>query len=341
MAEKIRLGYGALSSDTELLTPTGWLNISKVTEETLVAQYSIDGHISFTRPNYIRLEKPEKAIHIYNKEGHFDQLVGIDHAAPYIYTPTGEFKVMPANRVTRNCTRKYLHTGILLGGSITALSPVDRLRIAFQADGSIKRCGITSDYIAFQFAKDRKIERLHGLLKAVNVDYKTRLRKNGQTEFKFSAPPGFYEKDFSWLDLTHLSQSWCLEFIEELSHWDSTIRESEHFRCEYWNNRKLAVDRAQAVATLAGYKTCLGIVPHEDDPSRQISYRLSIFGGSKSTTGNHLITETVDYDDLMYGVRVDSNMLVMRRNDAVSITGCGNMLLLKDPVINTDCGHLV
>jgi len=163
MAEKIRLGYGALSSDTELLTPTGWTNIKDVTEETLVAQYSIDGY----------------------------------------------------------------------------------------------------------------------------------------------------------------------------------IRKSEHFRCEYCNIRKPAIDRGQAVATLAGYKTCLGIVPHEDDPSRQISYKLSINSRSKSTQGDSLITETIDYNDLMYGVRVDTNMLIVRRNDAVSITGCGNMLLLKDPVINTDCGHLV
>jgi len=342
MAEKIRLGYGALSNDTELLTPTGWLTISKVTKETLVAQYSIDGYINFTRPNYIRLEKPEKAIHIYNKQGHYDQLVGIDHAVPYIYTPTSEFKVMPANRVTRNWERKYLHTGTLVSGSITALSPVDRLRIAFQADGSINYSGKDSDYIVFRFAKERKIERLHSLLKATNIDYKTCLDKDGQTRFNFSASPGFYEKDFSWLDLTHVSQSWCLEFIEELSHWDSTIRESEHFSCGYWNNRKLAIDRVQAVATLAGYKTCLSVQTY-DNPNWQISYRLNINSGSKSTQGSNLITEIIDYNDLMYGVRVDTNMLVMRRNDAVSITGCRkhDSALLKDQVINVDCGHLV
>jgi len=342
MAEKIRLGYGALSSDTELLTPTGWLNISKVTEETLVAQYSIDGHISFTRPNYIRVEKPQKAVHIYNKEGHYDQLVGIDHAVPYIYTPTGEFKVMPAKRVTRNWKRKYLHTGILLGGSITTLSPVDRLRIAFQADGYIKRRGITSDYIRFNFTKERKIERLEALLKTANIHYTTRLQKDSQTRFNFSAPPGFYEKNFNWLDLTHVSRLWCLEYIEELSHWDSTIPESEHFCCVYWNNRKLAIDRVQAVATLAGYKTCLGIVPH-DNPNWQTSYKLSIFGGSKSIQGSSLIAETTVYNRVMYGVRVDTNMLVMRRNDAVSVTGCRkhDSALLKDPVINTNCGHLI
>jgi len=342
MAEKIRLGYGALSNDTELLTPTGWLNIKDVTEETLVAQYSIDGYISFTHPNYIRLEKPEKAIHIYNKLGHYDQVVGMDHAMPYIYTRTGEFKVMPANRVTRNCDRKYFHTGILLGGSITTLLPVDRLRIAFQADGTIAYSGKDSDYIRFKFAKERKIERLRALLKAANIDdYRTSLLKDGRTQFTFSAPPGFYEKDFSWLDLTDVSQSWCLDFIEELSHWDSHIYESEHFRCGYTNNRKLAIDGVQAVATLAGYKTCLGTTLR-DNPNHQTTYRLNIFGGSKSTQGDNLITETIDYHDVMYGVRVDTNMLIMRRNNAVSITGCRNhdSALRRDQFINTDCGHL-
>jgi len=340
MTEKIRLGYGALSSDTELLTPIGWINIKDVTEETLVAQYSIDGYINFTRPNYIRVEKPEKAIHIYNKRGHYNQLVGIDHAVPYVCMYTNSLKVMPANRITRNYHRKYPHTGILLGGSITELSPLDRLRIAFQADGNIERRFITSDYIRFKFAKERKIERLHSLLKTANIDYKTYLLKCGETQFSFSASPGFYEKDFSWLDLTNVSQSWCLDFIEELSHWDSTIRESEHFRCEYSNIRKLAIDRVQAVATLTGYKTCLSIVPY-DNPDWQTSYILSINSRSKSTQGDNLIAEIINHNDVMYSVRVDTNMLIMRRNDAVSITGCGNMLLLKDPVINTDCGHLV
>jgi len=343
MAEKIRLGYGALSNDTELLTPTGWLTISKVTKETLVAQYSIDGYINFTHPNYIRLEKPEKAIRIYNKQTHYDQLVGVDHAVPYIYTYSNTLKVTPANKMTHDRKRKYLHTGILIGGSITELSPLDRLRIAFQADGSINYSGKDSDYIQFRFVKGRKIERLKALLRATNVvDYKTCLDKDGQTRFNFSASPGFYEKDFSWVDLTHVSQSWCLDFIEELSLWDSWIQKSERFSCVYYNNRKLAVDRVQAVATLAGYKTCLSVRPR-DNPNWQTSYRLNIFGGSKSIGGDALIAEITDYNDLMYGVRVDTNMLVMRRNGGVSITGCRNhdSALLKDQVINVDCGHLI
>jgi len=84
MAEKIRLGYGALSSDTELLTPTGWTNIAKVTKETLVAQYWVGGQITFGYPTFIRVEKIEKAVHIYNKLNHYNQLVGIYHAIPYI-----------------------------------------------------------------------------------------------------------------------------------------------------------------------------------------------------------------------------------------------------------------
>jgi len=341
MAEKIRLGYGALSSDTELLTPTGWTNIAKVTKETLVAQYWVGGQITFGYPTFIRVEKIEKAVHIYNKLNHYNQLVGIYHAIPYVNTRSQKLQIRSANKIGSDESKRYIHSGFLENNNKVTLNPLDRLRIAFQADGT-NRITKRSNYIVFALKKSRKIERLHMLLKNANVDYKTCLTSRGYVQLYFSAPVGFYEKDFSWVNLTQVSTIWCQEFIEELSHWDSTVPNSKKFRCTYGNNRKIAVDIAQAIAILGGYKTLISsYTPNKTNCHTH--YSLYISTRYKSTQGGNIIAEIINYDNLMYVVRMSSNMLVMRRNDAVSITGCSNFdtRLSKDPVINTNCGHLI
>lgn len=341
MDDRVREGYGALSKDTELLTPTGWLNIAEVTEETLVAQYWIDGQITFGYPTFIRIEKVEKAVHIHNKLNHYNQLVGIHHAIPYVNTRCQSLQIRSANKVGSDENKRYIHSGFLENNNRVTLSPLDRVRIAFQADGT-NRITKRSNYIVFVLKKSRKIERLHTLLKNANINYKTCSTSRGYVQLYFSAPPGFYEKDFSWVDLTQVSTIWCQEFIHELSHWDSTVPNSAEFRCRYSNNRKIAVDRAQAIAILGGYKTLISSY-NPNKANWNVHYSLYISTRYKSTQGDKIITEIINYDSLMYVVLMPSNMLVMRRNDAVSITGCNNFdtRLSKDPVINTNCGHLI
>lgn len=342
MEDKIREGNGGLSKDTELLTPTGWLNITEVTKETLVAQYSIDGYISFAQPVYLGNVYARLGVRLYNNNGNYDQLVGIYHAIPYIRNENKNMLITSANRALSNSHRKYLNTGVLSNGCLCFLTTLDRLRIAFQADGNIKYSCKNSDYIVFKFTKKRKIERLHGLLKETDIEYKISNTKGGYTNFYFLAPNGFYEKNFGWINLANVSETWCREFIEELSHWDSYVHNKSHFCCQYYNNRKLAIDRAQAVATLAGYRTSLFTKIH-GNPNHNTSYILTIVNNTKSIEGKSLIVKIIDYHDTMCEVVIPSNMLVIRHNDAVSITGCGNhdARLSKDQVINTNCGHLV
>lgn len=341
MEDRVREGYGALSKDTELLTPTGWLNIAEVTKETLVAQYWIDGQITFGYPTFIRIEKVEKAVHISSNGKHFDQLVGIQHAIPYISTKTYELKIRSANKTGNDSCKKYLHTGILVSESIAKLSPIERVKIAFQADGTIAYVGLEHNTIRFAFSKTRKIERIHTLLTEASIDYKLHINVRNDSCFVFSAPCGFYKKDFNWVDLSIVSAEWCRQFIEEVSYWDSTIRKITHTNLTYYSTSKQNTDIVQSIATLAGYRTLIALTLNSNS-NRRILYRLNMIGNSKSMTGGNLITKIIPYDGLMYQIVMPSNMLVMRRNNAVTITGCGNhdVRLPRGQVINTNCRHL-
>lgn len=339
MNEKTKLGYGSLSKDTELLTPTGWVNIANVTKETLVAQYWKDGQITFGYPIFTRVEKTEKAVHIYNEQGHFDQLMGVYHATPYV-TENGTLFITSAKNATNGTHRKYINAGVLSNNLDKILTCEERLAIAFQADGH-KQIRKESDYIVFGLKKNVKIARLGSLLKESNIIHTLNLKnKDGYTYYYVSTPTNSFDKNFDWIDLSKVNGKWCLDFIEEIGYWDATVRPSANFRCQYFNNRKLAVDRVQAIATLAGYRTCLSSRIREGTNWNR-AYTLSISGQRKSILGEILLKDIVEYNDVMYQVVVPSNMLVIRHNNGVSISGCQNYIPSNDLTINKDCKHLL
>lgn len=338
MNEKTKLGHGSLSRDTELLTPTGWLNIEEVTKETLVAQYWKDGQISFTQPVYVNDTYTELAVRLYNEKGHFDQLIGYYHSTPYV-TDDGFLTITSAKNATNGSHRKYINTGILCQDNDKILTPVERVAIAFQADGH-RRIRKESDYIVFGLRKNAKITRLDSLLKESNIKHTLSLKnRDGYTYYYVSTSTNAFDKNFDWVDLSKVDAKWCLDFIEEIGYWDATVRPSTNFRCQYFNNRKLAVDRVQAIATLAGYRTCLSSRIREGTNWNR-TYTLSISGQRKSILGEIILKDIMQYDDIMYQVMTPSKMIVIRRNDAVSISGCQNYMLPNNLVINKNCKHL-
>lgn len=341
MEDRVRDGYGALSKDIELLTPTGWLNIRKVTKETLVAQYWIDGQITFGYPTFIRVEKVQKAVHIHNKLGYYDQLVGIYHAIPYICLYTNNVKVTSASNITRNNRRKYFSTGVLHNEQNVLLSSTERLKIAFQADGTVNRRGIKSDRIGFGFTKRRKIDYFYALMNHTNTTYRNYICEDGRIYFYFYSLPNTYDKNFDWIDLSKVNAKWCQDFIHELSQWDATVYQKKYLHCVYTNTNKLAIDRAQAIASLAGYRTCMAV--NIRDKKWKPAYVLSILAGRKNISGDSLTVTTVEYSDSMYTITMPSNMLLIRHNNAVTVTGCGNcdLRLPKDQIIRTNCWHMV
>ena len=336
-----RKGFGSLSRDTELLTPKGWMNITEVTMETLVAQYSIDGFITFAKPVCLNTKLTQKAIQLYNKGGHYNQIVAPHQIIPYVYLTKKaiKLKISKAETLKTNSTRRYLNTGIVSSKSNKGLTSREKLQIVFQADGFFGYRGKKNDAINFSFSRDRKIDRFNSILKEAKIDYTVRYYGD-KTHYYFKAPKDCYDKNFDWVDLSTVSLQWCRDFIEEVSHWDSHIFERPHFYCQYANIKKIAIDRVQAVATLAGYRTCSSI-QYDESNTQNTCYRLSILGNSKSIKGDVLVKNLIDYNDYMYQVITETGFLIIRRNNCVSICGCRNYLYGEDSVLRLYCNDLV
>lgn len=323
-----RFGIGSLSNDTEILTPTGWLNITEVTMETLVAQYFVVdkmGYIGFTNPVNLSKCKVDKAYRVHTNKRHVDQMVNTTHGMVYANN-LNRLLVKPVQHTALHHS-KIINAGVLYGNEDRDLTLEERLKIAIQADGTINHLSGKSDNIRFKFKKDRKLERIKTLLDNLNIKYNTfPSNTDGCTFYTFLTAPGTYEKDFDWIDLSDKSYKWCNRFIKEIGYWDSTNYGKN--KIQYFNNRKIAVDRVQAIATLGGFRTCL-TARNRPGTNWNTSYTLSITD-KRGTLSEVLEKTLVDYNDYMYRVVVPSNMLVIRRNDAVSITASGNEIYSKE-----------
>ena len=241
MSEHFYPGIGALCKDTELLTPTGWINITKVTKETLVARYfAIDsiGCVSFVHPTNLTKTPTvvEKAFWLRNREKHVDQLVSPNHAVVYGGASNKLIVAPVEDKITFRA--KFINGGFLTNINTTLdtmLTPDEKLRIALQADGTIYQQSNVSERITFRLKKERKIERLVSLLRNAGIDYNTyQGNTDGCSGYYFTATPGTYDKNFDWIDLSTVNAKWCHEFILELMRWDCSDRGGK--KIQYFNN---------------------------------------------------------------------------------------------------------
>lgn len=111
---------------------------------------------------------------------------------------------------------------------------IDRLKISFQADGSYssrknKYTGEITGTVAIRYSlkKDRKKERLKYILENLPYEYSWKEYDNGYCSVRVKLPIevfNSFDKEFkNMFQHVRFNKSWCIDFIEELSHWDGYL----------------------------------------------------------------------------------------------------------------------
>ena len=313
-----------VSEDTEVLTPEGWVFVPEVTPDTQLAQWHEDsGELSFTKPTALSANRQPTAYRFKSKSNLFDQLVSPNHRMVYL-TKNGNVKVVRAEEATPNPYSKFISTGVISGGVDNCkLTAQERLRIAVQADANLNQRSQANDTFTFSLKKERKIRRLKEILDECGVMFsETGPDKRGFTCIRFLQPHGTISKDFDWLNLEGVSASWCRAFIEEVVEWDGHRRAKEEGGdIVYCSTNKSCVDKVQAVATLAGYRTILHVTKDNRKATYKDYYRVTVHREHKYVSGGCVEKEEVLYDGVFYGIQVPSSFILIRRNGAVSVTG--------------------
>lgn len=304
------------SEDTLFLTNYGWKNIDAIKQGALVAQVEEDGSYTFVQPTKIVDEQYEGEMYKYTDfHGKMDLLVTPNHRM--VYKQFDNWKVDYAeNCKPNNYTKKFIRSAKAVNKN-KKLSFIERLNIAFQADGSYQT-GVTSS-IRFSFSKIRKIQRLENLLKENNIEYTTYNLGDGKIEFNIKIDKSQVSKDFNWVNINNLCSNWCQEFIEELSHWDSSIRSEGRIKFDTTNTA--VISTVELIALSAGYG-CL-VSEYEDERSELFSkvYTANILLDNK-LGGQSIQVEKTNYKGNIVCVTVPTGKIVVKRNRCTMV--CGN-----------------
>jgi len=337
---EISLHPSGLLAGTEVLTEKGWKVIETLQPGEKVAQYEEDGSLRFVLPTDSSQSTAPYHWQFSNHQGHVDLAVSPNHRMVMRTLATGEprLKVETADNCRHNPYSAHIMAGKLANKDAKALTPVERLLIAFQADGSVQntevRDGSKAGYIRvnFKLMRARKIDRLRHICRACGFgwDEWRPSGDDGELIISVKVPPELrFKKRFeSWLDLSVIDSIWASEFIEEVSRWDGHRVNGGDKRITWTNSNLGDIDAVQTVAVLAGYRTHFKTITDTRYYPMVRYYRLQICRHRDYFRGNQIQKRKVDGEVKVYGLQVPSGMLLVRRNGFVAVTGNSNHIEL-------------
>ena len=317
-----------LLPDHEVLTPQGWVRFDELDNQTPVLQYhEVDGS-SFVMPSrLVDMEYSGTMYHFANETKTYD-LVATPHHRIVTLTKNNELRIVEA----QDCIcHPYMHMLVAHGKTTTnrgTLTIQERIGIAYQADGRVprERCdGSVAGHITGKISilKERKIKRLTSLLQESGYTWKVvDEKREGYKKFIINFPMPdvkYMSKDLEWLDLSTVTIETAKEIIEEVAEWDG-CRPSP-WRVRYDNTNLKAVDKLQAVATIAGYRVLKKVIVDNRKDTYSDIHRLYIIKVRNKVQGGCITKREVQYTGKVYCVTVDSGMFYVRRNGTVMITG--------------------
>lgn len=317
---------------TEILTETGWKLFKDLQSNERVAQFD-NGNISFTPfTNYVAEDYSGDMIKFSSEKYKRELVVTPNHRMVKLNRVIGKYEVKEASEIKYFFKHEMCVAGEKLGNRV-ALTPYEKLMIAYQADGRCKHLEkdrpLGGKYVLeFNFAKSRKVQKLLSILDEGGFVYKIKenCRKldglpknwNQQTLINVYLDDRPCKHFNEWVDIQDISAEWCKEFLEEVSNWDATKRQNDRIKVN--NTHKDDMEIVQTIATLAGYRATTSV--RVDNRSEKFNDVYTVHITKKPYIGGQSISvEKVQYTGKIYCVTVPSGMLVVRRNGQPVISG--------------------
>lgn len=333
-----------LHPDTEVLTPTGFKSIKNVTIDDKVLQYNPDGSNSWVNPSRV-VKKPTLESHHYINS-RWEQVVTPNHRMIYKQKHRKSGELSLREKLSKDYypgDDNTIVSGILINNGKTKLTPLEKLLIAIQADGSINYVSEVSKFIKIEFhlTKERKINRLLNILKDVGIEYSDYSSRNtDRTDKRFLIRIPFEMLDFlkgfescakkiksfdSWVDLSDKTSDWCREFIEELVEWDgykSPPVDGIIKYIYYSSTESINADIVQLVAANCGVRIKRTLSIDDRKETYKDNHRINMMKVSLANNQctRKVINKHIDPVDF-YCVTVPSGMFYVRYNNKVSVTG--------------------
>lgn len=301
-----RAAHGCLTSDHEVLTPSGWQPINTVEVGMRVACWDTDGSISFQPTLGVTSFLYEGTLHQFEGTA-YSLLATHDHRMPY--TTDNKFKVAPAEALPSSARLPV--AGHYVGGQQT-VTPLEARRIAaLQADGSS-----ATGNLRFHLKKPRKIKRVELLFGPQNWVPDNKGAKSCTISRKVFNPDGF---KLPGPYLLGWSREALEAWLDETRHWDSHVGKTH---VSFHSVRKETIDWYQTIAALCGKGTTyqgttlsgFGSIVHKANLNRRTLSRAS-----------HLkVTKIPTEGTPVHCLTVPTSYFLVRRNNKIMVTGNSN-----------------
>ncbi len=311
-----------VSGDTEVLTKNGFIPVTELTYDTLIAQAHPEDEkrLTYAKPMALSCSEVDALYHFEGEK--IDCMVSPKHRMVKWVQDESHAIVNPAEDF--KCSNgKIIHALPLHNPAGKILNDIERFLIATQADGSINQryTGAISGHrpVSFMFCKPRKIDRLCHIVERLGWHYHKRVTKNDRTQITVYVPVTINPtKDLSQWAHYDWTQDALRDYIEEVMEWDGHHRSPDN--SIYGSTDLHNIRVVQTIATLAGYGTKLSTSEDDRKESYKTYYRLSV--QTRNYQQALTVTKTkIDGKATVYGVQVPSGFIVIRRNNKVCVTG--------------------
>lgn len=337
---------GCLSKDHEVLTPSGWIKISKWDGQQILQYHKDTGVAEFLEPEEFVKLPCDKLTRI---EGNgICQELSDEHTVLYKPDYKLESRTLPfaevarrhANSRIKGWTGKFITTFNYNGSGIDMTEGELRLQVAVMADGRIVKEG-KDNYTQMRFGKERKYLRLIEMCEKFGLRYDDRGAKPSQ---KYSS--GFEYEVIVWpkTDEKHFTERYyqCskeqLEIIlDEVFWWDGSFAKAygskshNSFTGRYFSKCKQDADFIQFAGAALGFNTTISA-----DERGEYCFTTNVMErgrGLRSLANKDKKAEFKEFvpeDGYKYCFVTQTGFFVTRLRDCVVVTGnSGKSFLLQ------------
>ena len=300
-----------LDDKTEVLTDDGWVGIATLHPNQRAAIW--DGNnIIMERPSRVSFLYYGELLHFQGEE--VDQLVTPNHKM--VYWQNNKINIAEAQCVFNNNRLNIPTGGHYIGGSVNLPDWEVKLLVAIQADGHLE----SENRVVFNFVKERKIDRLHTILKEGGLESSFNTLRGVTTAGNVVSQIGVMcPKTIALFRGANQWGSWLLTLskrnletlVNELSFWDGTYTESyQHKREEYCSSIKENIDWIKTICHLVNKQGTVG-------ESQAGCVKLGINNRKRSIVKWKSRKQHIGF---VHCLQVSTGMFLIRRNGKISIT---------------------
>lgn len=332
----------------EVMTPDGWVKLQDYNNQPVL---QVDEHMngSFVTP-LAYIKKPYRGEMVScSIGGNYFTETTAGHNMVFVNKKGNVLKQKASERVsaTYNIPTTIHHNG---KGSSWSNDEI-ALYLAVSADAALDvntsiKDGkpVTRYYARFGLTKQRKVDRLRGILDRLGLKYSDNiLTDNNKRTPQYHSicvklPDIINSKYLPWWFVTETTLEQKEFILQEMVEWDGN-RVPNRNQYEYSSKLKHNADVIQAVASTCGYMSTIMLRSKTMPESGNLCYWYKVstlFGKQYVSTQAFEDHKKISFADMMvYCVTVPTGMILVRQDNKISVTGnCDTAALIESGVHN-------